>query len=746
MSVATHPTSETLAAFARGDLPSAELASVAEHIGGCAACCAILSGVPDDTLSGLAREAGAASNKSPGPTGKTPAAAPTVGTAGGGVPKSAPDDDGIPAPLTDHPRYKVLRELGAGGMGVVYKAEHRIMGRLVALKVMAPHLTAKAGAVERFRKEVRAAAQLNHPNIVTAHDADEAGGLHFLVMEYVEGTSLDRLVARKGPVTIQLAASFTRQAALGLQNAHEKGMVHRDIKPQNMMVTRKAQVKVMDFGLARFVHTDEEEEAAAATHPGGRLPFGAGRPVADPLTNPNLLMGTPDYLSPEQAKNSHNVDSRSDLYSLGCTLFFLLTGKPPFAHAPSLIDKLLAHTEDAPPSIRELRPDVPEGLAAVLAKLLAKKPDDRYETAADVAAAVQPFIRSNVESEAKAFEVVDGPTAPASGVGLQPPPEVVAVGDFDAFDTEPTAQERTVVEGDKPRKSKKLKKQTKAQPWWEHPATKIGALAAALMIVAIGIAVTGKKKETQTPTNDTPVASLTPNSRPAPVDRKGFVPVEEKGPGWGDPKKGPPPFGKKERDVLPILYVVPSDGVFGPDYGPVVERIRHHGVEVVTTSGKGGQATFVREPGSPVLPIPVNLSIADANLNHSRYSAIVFCGFNVDEYLPPPKKDEFPPPKKKDDYSILRPTRELIQAMKADNKPIGGICVGERVLIVHGILQGKAAARSPGLAQFFPGIARDPYVTWKDDGVVVDGKVITAAGPPDASAFADALVKAVRSE
>ena len=234
-------------------------------------------------------------------------------------------------------------------MGTVYKAHDEAMDRVIALKVVSPHLTAKASALVRFRKEVRAAAQLEHPNIIRAYDTGEAGGAKFLVMEFIEGVSFDRLVAKRGPLSVNLASTLVRQAALGLQHAAEKGMTHRDIKPQNLMVTRKGQVKILDFGLARFAHPDEEEEAT----PAKRLPFGAGKAVQNAgLTNPNLLMGTPDYLSPEQAKNSHEVDPRSDIYSLGCTLYFLLTGKPPFVDAPTLIDKLLAHTNDEPSSVR----------------------------------------------------------------------------------------------------------------------------------------------------------------------------------------------------------------------------------------------------------------------------------------------------------------------------------------------------------------------------------------------------------
>ncbi|WP_439627052.1 protein kinase domain-containing protein [Gemmata sp.] len=736
MAVATHPTPDALAAFARGDLPATELAVVAEHIATCSACCALISCVPDDTLAALARQAAAIADKTP-ECAATPAATRTVADPPSGA-SATVGDDGIPAALRDHPRYEVIRELGAGGMGVVYKAEHRIMGRPVALKVMAPHLTAKPGAVERFRKEVRAAAQINHPNIVTAHDADEAGGLHFLVMEFVEGVSLDRFVAKKGPATVQLAAAFTRQAALGLQHAHEKGMVHRDIKPQNMMVTRKGQVKVMDFGLARFVHTDDGDGAAASTAPGGRLPFGAGRPVADPLTNPNLLMGTPDYLSPEQAKNSHAVDSRSDIYSLGCTLFFLLVGKPPFAAAPSLIDKLLAHTEQPPPDVRELRPDVPEGLAAVLDKMLAKKPGDRFDTAGDAAVALQPFVRAAAEVEPR-FEALDGATAPASGVGLQ------QVADVETLDTEPEDRQRTLVEEQRPRKKKAKRQKTK--PWYAHPAAKIGAVAAGLMLVALAIAATGGKKaeppKVSPDTTPGPVASATPTR----TDKK--PPAGNTDPKWpaGDEKKFPngeekkgPPYPKKEPPLPfppgkgpgPLLYVVPSDGLWGPDFGPVVNQLRQHGVRVAVASGQGGHATFVRNgPAEPLRSVPVDVRLENADAAH--YSGVMFCGYNVSEYVEP----------KDGDYTLPKQTKELIKRFNDAGKPIGAICVGERVLVVHGFLREKAAAKSEMLQKGFPGLAAEKTITWKDERVVVAGNIVTAGGERDAAAFADAMARLV---
>ena len=360
-------------------------------------------------------------------------------------------------------------------MGVVYKAEDQIMGRMVALKVMTPHLTAKANAVDRFRKEVRAAARLLHPNIVTAHDAGEAGGLHFLVMEYISGQSLDRYVARKGPLPVPLAALFACQAAIGLQHAAERGMIHRDIKPQNLMITRSRHLKIMDFGLARFASTEGDEP-----EPSGRLPFGASQPVVDGLTNPNLLLGTPDYLSPEQARNSHTVDNRSDIYSLGCTLYFLLTGKAPFAHAISLIDKLLAHTRQQPKPVQEVRRQVPAELAAVLAKMMAKKRSDRYEMPGDAAEALEPFVRR--DKSASSDPVIMTPTP------IQIPQPVRR--SMARIDTPAAGGQRTLFDPDRPRR----KTAKKVVPWWKQRWVLIAAAAVCGLLIAVVIVALGGKR------------------------------------------------------------------------------------------------------------------------------------------------------------------------------------------------------------------------------------------------------------
>src|SRR5262249_39448581 len=202
-------------------------------------------------------------------------------------------------------------------------------------KVINRCFTANAASVERFRREVRAAARLSHPNIVTAYDAENAGDTHFLVMEFIEGTSLGCLVKERGPLPVDQACDYVRQAALGLQHAHERGMVHRDVKPDNLILTPDGTVKVLDFGLA----------ALTAERGGGR-------------TGENVVRGRPDYLAPEQAEDARNADGRADVYSLGCTLFQLLTGSVPYP-AETALKRILAHREKPLPQIRQVRPEVP---------------------------------------------------------------------------------------------------------------------------------------------------------------------------------------------------------------------------------------------------------------------------------------------------------------------------------------------------------------------------------------------------
>src|SRR5262249_46075585 len=292
-------------------------------------------------------------------TGSEPAAPPETVTLPrvGGATETLPGpgilgdpDLALPPELAGHPRYLVQRLLGRGGMGAVYQAVHRVMERPVALKVMRPDLIANPAAVERFRREVRAAAQLVHPHIVTAFDAEQVGSLHFLVMEYVAGRNLAEVVAASGPLPVGRAVSYIRQAARGLQHACDKGMIHRDIKPHNLILADAAdshdpdvrthgQVKILDFGLARF-----------ATEEGG-----------GPQTASGVIMGTVDFMAPEQADSARKADIRSDIYSLGCTLHYLLTGRVLFPDG-TMIQRVMSHVERTPPPLSAFRSDLPAGL------------------------------------------------------------------------------------------------------------------------------------------------------------------------------------------------------------------------------------------------------------------------------------------------------------------------------------------------------------------------------------------------
>jgi WD40 repeat protein len=352
-----HPSAEQLPAFALGLLDPEQTAAVERHVAGCDSCCLALQAVPDDGLVRRLRQA--ASTRSDG----LPHPAATLSLSGTPAPA-------LPPELAAHPRYQVEKLLGVGGMGAVYRAYHRVMGRPVALKVINQILTTKPAMVERFAREGKAAARLSHPNIVTAFDAEQAGPTHFLVMEYVEGTDLGRLVAEQGPLAVDRACDYVRQAALGLQHAFENGMVHRDVKPHNLMLTPGGQVKILDFGLARFASEAASEAGVTAS---------------------GTVLGTVDYIAPEQADNAHQADIRADIYSLGCTLYHLLAGRPPFPTGTP-IQKVMAHIEKEPPPLTEHRNDLPEELMLVLERMMAKDPARRYQTPAAVAEALRPFI------------------------------------------------------------------------------------------------------------------------------------------------------------------------------------------------------------------------------------------------------------------------------------------------------------------------------------------------------------------
>jgi serine/threonine protein kinase/WD40 repeat protein len=271
--------------------------------------------------------------------------------------------------------WVLLERLGEGGMGQVYKARHRNLKRDDAIKVIRPECLTSRESIDRFYQEAQAVAALRHPNIVVAYDANEDRQRIYFAMEYVPGIDLARLVRQRGPLPVNEACDYARQAALGLQHAYEVGMIHRDIKPANLLRSEKGEVKILDLGLARL-HDKSGKQGEDE----------------DRLTQQGMMMGTPDYMAPEQAENSRDVDIRADIYSLGCTLYQLLAGQPPFAGG-GIGEKLRRHYCEPPTPLMHARPDVPPALWAIVARMLAKRADQRFQTPGEVAAALLPFCQ-----------------------------------------------------------------------------------------------------------------------------------------------------------------------------------------------------------------------------------------------------------------------------------------------------------------------------------------------------------------
>jgi WD40 repeat protein/serine/threonine protein kinase len=431
MALATCPHNDVLRDFRLGKLPADEAGDVADHLDACPSCQASIETISDsaDTLVHSLRQPPATEFQDEPDLRRALAAVQALATQlplppgegrGEGAhlplpPGEGRGEGGMPTPSREiHPQvdvaalgalrdYQLLEELGAGGMGTVYKARHQRLKRIVALKVLPADRTRDKRAVARFEREMEAVGKLEHANIVRALDAGEHEGTHYLVMEYVDGLDLSHVVrrlslplptvrnalrgvpgegglpspltsppARVSRIKIPDACELVRQAALGLQCAYEHGLVHRDIKPSNLMLTSTGQVKVLDLGLALLL---------------------AEQPVGEELTGTSQMMGTADYCAPEQGGDSHTVDIRADIYSLGCTLYKLLCGHAPFAseYYNTTMKKLMAHMTLPVPPICHERAEIPEGLSHVLDRLLSKNPADRYSTPSEVVTALAPF-------------------------------------------------------------------------------------------------------------------------------------------------------------------------------------------------------------------------------------------------------------------------------------------------------------------------------------------------------------------
>jgi eukaryotic-like serine/threonine-protein kinase len=295
-------------------------------------------------------------------------------------------------------RYRLLDLLGQGGMGRVYLARDTRLDRLVALKILAPERLNNPRALARFEREARMGARLQHENLVRIYDFGESNGRHFLVMERIEGKSIGALIDERGPVPPATAARLVRQVALGLEHAHRRGLIHRDVNPYNILVTHDGTAKLADMGLAI---------ALAET---------------DRVTRDGATLGTFDYVAPEQARDSRAADTRSDIYSLGCTMYHMCTGRVPFP-APTLPEKLLGHQAIDPPPLSRIMPGLPEGLSEIVRRMMKKSPNDRYATPIEVAQALAPYQDDHSGASGRESATL---ILPAQVVALAQPPGGVA--------------------------------------------------------------------------------------------------------------------------------------------------------------------------------------------------------------------------------------------------------------------------------------------------------------------------------
>ena len=392
---AHHPTDDTLRAYGLGKLGDPDATAIDRHLETCPDCRQRLAGQSGDSFVGRLRGAHGR-DATPDPERTLPKL-PRV--------TDPPPAAGIPPELAGLTQYADVRELGRGGMGVVYLAKNTLMDRPEVLKVVNRALLASPGAVERFLREVRSAARLQHPNVVAAYAALPAGDLLVFAMEYVPGDTLADLVKARGPFPVANACYYAAQVAQALQHAHERGMVHRDVKPSNLILAKvggKSVVKVLDFGLAKATSEKGEE---------------------NDLTGSGRMLGTPDYIAPEQITDAASADIRADVYSLGCTLYCLLAGRPPFA-AGSLYGLLRQHHEADATALNLVRPEVPVEVAGVVARMMAKDPRRRYQTPAEVAKALAPFAKPGAGTKPgpELSRVSVAPPAPPPPVPPPPTP------------------------------------------------------------------------------------------------------------------------------------------------------------------------------------------------------------------------------------------------------------------------------------------------------------------------------------
>lgn len=396
-------------------------------------------------------------------------------------------------------KYQLLDLLGRGGMGKVFLARHTMMNRTVALKLISEQWCKDGAVLERFLNEARAAAALDHPNLVHAYNVDTEGDRYYMVLEYVEGEDLQRRVESGGPLPFELAADYIRQAADGLAHAHAKGMIHCDIKPSNLLVNTQGVLKILDLGVSRWLG-----QAGAAGGSGSSKGQGGE------------IVGSVDYMAPEQVAHSQAADHRADIYSLGCTFFFLLSGRPPFGEG-TLSERIARHQSAQIPDVRQLRPDTPAALAEICARMMAKDPQQRFQSAGEVAEQLSLWLGSRVTEEA----------------GASPPAEEAASAHSSPCDAAPQTD-----------------RAEQGRRWWQD-RRRLGILAAAgAAVVALGIVGFVATRRPEKPLAEAGSPKPTPRAKRAEDDLwKGLKLAVEQAPAEAQaapgtaPASGAPPAG-----------------------------------------------------------------------------------------------------------------------------------------------------------------------------------------------------------
>ncbi|MEZ6046449.1 MAG: protein kinase [Planctomycetaceae bacterium] len=396
-----HPTKEMLVSYGLGKLDDTSTERVEKHLENCNACLQVVSDQSSDSfllkLQQVQKPLDAANRKTHTGMDSTSIEKQPAAELIAPVSPEFKTTNIISADLVNIPNYEVIQELGRGGMGVVYLARNLIMNRLEALKVINGALLARPGAADRFLREIQSAAKLNHTNVVSAYNAFQTEDQLVFAMEYIDGPNLGDLIDPARPFSVNRACYFIMQAATGLQHAHENELIHRDIKPGNLICYRQGKkwnVKLLDFGLAKILSEQGFDET---------------------LTQEGVILGTPSYIAPEQTLKAQNADIRSDIYSLGCTLYCLLAGRPPFT-GDNAMEVLQAHHLSTAEPLNQVRPDVPSELAAIVAKMMAKSPEDRFQKPEEVAKGLKAFVKpagqtSKTEPE---LSLINQPAEPSS--------------------------------------------------------------------------------------------------------------------------------------------------------------------------------------------------------------------------------------------------------------------------------------------------------------------------------------------